>query len=244
MLARGQFRCDLYYRLNVFPILLPALRERREDIPALVTHFVKLFSRRMGKQVDSIPSETVAAFQSYSWPGNIRELQNLVERAVILSRDGVLRNPLHKNQTELMIPRLHRTRTYYSSKTLEDSDRALILETLEQAGWIVGGPHGACDETGTETNHAACEDDKAGYLPADPSGRNRRVRHGTGRCSDLKADCSICKIEHLCYAFSVEHAERGKQAGGGRANATALSARCRRSGASTGLDQRCTSPPK
>src|SRR4051794_39706953 len=77
MVARGQFRSDLYYRLNVFPILLPALRERREDIPALVAHFVKLFSRRMGKQVESIPPETMAAFQGYSWPGNIRELQNL-----------------------------------------------------------------------------------------------------------------------------------------------------------------------
>src|SRR5260370_179135 len=103
MVARGQFRSDLYYRLNVFPILLPALRERREDIPALVTHFVKLFSRRMGKQVDSISPDTMAAFQWYSWPGNIRELQNLVERAVILSREGVLQNPLRKNQAEVMI---------------------------------------------------------------------------------------------------------------------------------------------
>jgi transcriptional regulator with GAF, ATPase, and Fis domain len=102
MVARGQFRSDVYYRLNVFPILLPALRERPEDIPALVKHFVKMFSRRMGKQVHSIPPETMAAFQWYSWPGNIRELQSLVERAVILSRDGVLPNPLHKKQTELM----------------------------------------------------------------------------------------------------------------------------------------------
>src|SRR6201982_2505842 len=90
LVARGQFRSDLYYRLNVFPIVLPALRERREDIPSLVTHFVNLFSRRMGKKIDSIPQETMAAFQLYSWPGNIRELQNLVERSVILSRDGVL----------------------------------------------------------------------------------------------------------------------------------------------------------
>ena len=148
MIARGQFRSDLYYRLNVFPILLPALRGHREDIPALVTHFVKLFGRRMGKQVDCIPTETMAAFQSYSWPGNVRELQNLVERAVILSRDGVLQNPLHKSQTELMIPRLHRTPTYYSSSAFEDSDRALILETLEQAGWIVGGPRGAATKLG------------------------------------------------------------------------------------------------
>ena len=148
MVARGQFRSDLYYRLNVFPVLLPALRERREDIPALVTHFVNLFSRRMGKQVDSIPPDTMAAFEWYSWPGNIRELQNLVERAVILSREGVLQNPLHKNQTELMIPSVHRTRTYYSSKAFEDSDRALILETLEQTRWLVGGPHGAATKLG------------------------------------------------------------------------------------------------
>jgi formate hydrogenlyase transcriptional activator len=148
MVARGQFRSDLYYRLNVFPIMLPALRERREDIPALVTHFVKLFSRRMGKQVDGIAPETMAAFQWYSWPGNIRELQNLVERAVILSRDGVLPNPLHDNQTELMIPSLQRTKTLHSSIALEDSDRALIVDTLEQAGWIVGGPRGAAGKLG------------------------------------------------------------------------------------------------
>jgi transcriptional regulator with GAF, ATPase, and Fis domain len=147
MVARGQFRSDLYYRLNVFPIMLPALRERREDIPALVAHFVKMFSRRMGKQVDSIAPETMAAFQWYSWPGNIRELQNLVERSVILSRDGVLPNPLHKKQTELMVS-LHHTRTLHSSMTLEDSDRALILETLEGAGWIVGGPRGAAAKLG------------------------------------------------------------------------------------------------
>jgi formate hydrogenlyase transcriptional activator len=148
MVDHGQFRSDLYYRLNVFPIMLPALRERREDIPSLVTYFVKQFSRRMGKQVATIPPETMAAFQSYSWPGNIRELQNLVERAVILSRDGVLPNPLLKKQTELMIPSLPRTRTFHSSRTLEDSDRALIVETLEQVGWIVGGPGGAAAKLG------------------------------------------------------------------------------------------------
>src|SRR6202162_650731 len=149
LVAEKKFRSDLYYRLNVFPIQLPALRERPEDVPALVTHFVKMFSRRMGKQVDSIPPETMAAFQWYSWPGNIRELQNLVERSVILSRDGVLPNPLHKKQTELMIPGPHRARTFHSSMAaLEDADRALILETLEQAGWIVGGPRGAAGKLG------------------------------------------------------------------------------------------------
>ena len=148
MVARGQFRSDLYYRLNVFPILLPALRERREDIPALVAHFVKTFSRRMGKQVDSIPPETMAAFQWHSWPGNIRELQNLVERAVILSRDGVLPNPLHKRRDKVMFPNQNRFPACPSSMRSEDSDRALILETLELAGWVVGGPSGAADKLG------------------------------------------------------------------------------------------------
>ena len=148
MVARGQFRSDLYYRLNVFPILLPALRERREDIPALVTHFVRMFSRRMGKQVDGIPPETMAAFQWHSWPGNIRELQNLVERAVILSRDGVLPNPLHKRQTEVTTSTQHRSPAFASSMTMEDPDRALIVDTLEQAGWVVGGPRGAAAKLG------------------------------------------------------------------------------------------------
>ena len=134
MVARGQFRSDLYYRLNVFPIFLPALRERRADISILVTHFVKQFSHRMGKEVDSISPETMAAFQWYSWPGNIRELQNMVERAVILSHDGMLHNPLHNNQR--------------TGPAWEDSDPALILETLEEAGWVVGGPRGAAAKLG------------------------------------------------------------------------------------------------
>jgi formate hydrogenlyase transcriptional activator len=148
MVARGQFRNDLYYRLNVFPILLPALRERREDIPSLVVHFMDIFSRRMGKPVDSIPPETMAAFQWYSWPGNVRELQNLVERAVILARNTVLPNPLQKRQGEPIVPTLHRPRGFESSMSLEDSDRALIMETLEQSGWIVGGPRGAAAKLG------------------------------------------------------------------------------------------------
>jgi formate hydrogenlyase transcriptional activator len=148
MIARGQFRSDLYYRLNVFPILLPALRERREDIPSLVGHFVEIYSRRMGKLIDSIPRETMAAFQWYAWPGNVRELQNLVERAVILARDSVLPNPLQKRERGSTISILHRPGGFESSMSWEDSDRALIVETLEQAGWIVGGPRGAAVKLG------------------------------------------------------------------------------------------------
>src|SRR5580658_6886174 len=147
MVERAQFRSDLYYRLNVFPIRLPSLRERREDVPELVTHFVKIFSRRIGKQIESIPSETMVAFQLHSWPGNIRELQNLVERAVILSRDGVLPNPLHKKQTSPIILSSN-VQSSLSPMNWEDSDRALVAETLEQTGWIVGGPRGAAAKLG------------------------------------------------------------------------------------------------
>ena len=94
MIGQGEFRSDLYYRLNGFPIKLPPLRERREDIPLLVSHFVEMFSRRIGKQIHHIPAETLSAFTAHSWPGNVRELKNLIERALILSNDGVLPNPL------------------------------------------------------------------------------------------------------------------------------------------------------
>ncbi|MGA9587415.1 MAG: response regulator, partial [Terracidiphilus sp.] len=97
MISQGEFRSDLYYRLNGFPIKLPPLRDRREDIPLLVSHFVEMFSRRIGKQIQNIPAETLSAFTAHSWPGNVRELQNLIERAVILSNDGVLPNPLSAN---------------------------------------------------------------------------------------------------------------------------------------------------
>jgi formate hydrogenlyase transcriptional activator len=148
MVARGQFRSDLYYRLNVFPVSLPALRERREDVPALVAHFIETFSRRMGKQIDSIPPETMTAFQSYSWPGNIRELQNLVERAVIVARDGVLPNPLRNLGAGATVTTPRRTMETRASAESKEAQRVLILETLEQVKWVIGGPNGAAAKLG------------------------------------------------------------------------------------------------
>jgi formate hydrogenlyase transcriptional activator len=143
MVNRGEFRSDLYYRLNVFPVLLPPLRDRREDIPALVTHFVEILGRRMGREIGHIPEETISAFSSYSWPGNIRELQNLIERAVILSNDGVLPNPLPAAETEQRA-----AISPGAATTLRDSERSLILKTLETVGWIIGGPKGAATKLG------------------------------------------------------------------------------------------------
>jgi transcriptional regulator with GAF, ATPase, and Fis domain len=146
MVAQGEFRSDLYYRLNVFPILLPPLRSRREDIPALVERFVNVFSRRIRKQIDYVSPETMAGFQSYPWPGNVRELENMIERAVILANDGVLPNPLPTtNGAVLATPANVSPRV---PKTLRDSERALILETLDATGWVIGGSKGAATQLG------------------------------------------------------------------------------------------------
>ena len=155
MVKRGEFRSDLYYRLNVFPVLLPPLRERREDIPALVTHFVEMFCRRMGKHIEHIPQETMFALSSYSWPGNIRELQNLIERAVILSDFGVLPNPLPPDTSK-------NAEIFPAATTLRDSERVLILNTLEAVGWVIGGTKGAAAKLGLKRTTLICKMQKLG----------------------------------------------------------------------------------
>ena len=139
MVQEKQFRADLYYRLNVFPINLPPLRERDGDIPLLVSHFVRKFAERQGKTIDCISEEVMEALESHHWPGNIRELQNFIERAVVMTTGAVLR------------PRLGELLVQPAStevRTLADAERAHIVATLRETNWVVGGPSGAAARLG------------------------------------------------------------------------------------------------
>jgi transcriptional regulator with GAF, ATPase, and Fis domain len=159
MVKRGEFRSDLYYRLNVFPLILPPLRARREDIPALVTHFVEILGRRLGRQIKHIPPETMSALSSYDWPGNIRELQNLIERAVILSDYGVLPNPLPAAGTR-------NVGVSPAPTTLRECERAMILHTLEATSWVIGGLNGAAAKLGLKRTTLICKMQRLGiYRP-------------------------------------------------------------------------------
>ena len=135
MMKQGDFRTDLYYRLNVFPIRIPPLHERRDDIPLLVEYFMEKYARRMGKQVKTVPSMTMEKLVSWPWPGNVRELQNMIERGVILSRGFVLEIPV----TELDQTTVPPLPSNSGASTLEDFEREHILDALRETGWVVAG---------------------------------------------------------------------------------------------------------
>lgn len=137
-----QFRSDLYYRLNVFPIRLPPLRDRTGDIPILVRYFVQKFARRMGKSIETIPAELIQEFEQWHWPGNVRELENFIERSVILTQGRVFFAPM----AELRIASPDRTKK--SGSTLEDVERDYILRTLRESGGVIAGVHGAAARLG------------------------------------------------------------------------------------------------
>jgi transcriptional regulator with GAF, ATPase, and Fis domain len=166
MVKGKEFRSDLYYRLNVFPVLLPPLRARQEDIPKLVTHFVGFYGRQIGKRIEHIAEETMAALLSHPWPGNVRELQNLIERAVILSCDGVLPNPLPSNHQETVT-------VVSNSTTLKEVGRALILQALDGAGWMIGGPEGAAVKLGLKRTTLIYKMKKLGIVRPIPCRRTR-----------------------------------------------------------------------
>jgi formate hydrogenlyase transcriptional activator len=141
LVSKKLFRADLFYRLNVIPICLPPLRERVQDILPLTEFFVAKFAARLNKPIDSIPDEVVAVLKAHDWPGNIRELQNSIERAVLFSPGSVLRLPLELQQAV-------KPRSESVSRTLADADREHILETLEQTDWLIGGQDGAANRLG------------------------------------------------------------------------------------------------
>src|SRR6266478_3848877 len=141
MVSKKQFRSDLYYRLNVFPIAVPPLRDRLQDISLLVEHFVKTFSEQMGKQIREVPAEVMEALVSHFWPGNIRELQNFIERSVILSFGNVLRPPLANLKAAAETKSVE-------AITLEEAERNHIRKILKHTRWIVSGPSGAAARLG------------------------------------------------------------------------------------------------
>ena len=141
LVTKKLFRADLFYRLNVIPIYLPPLRERVQDIPPLTEFFVAKFAVCLNKPIDSIPDEVMEVLKAHDWPGNIRELQNFIERAVLFSPGSVLRLPLDLKQTV-------KQSSESVSRTLADADREHILETLKQTNWLIGGQDGAANRLG------------------------------------------------------------------------------------------------
>jgi len=143
MVNQGTFRDDLYYRLKVFPIGVPALRQRMDDIPRLVQHFTALYAQRMNKRIDVIPEETMHALVRYQWPGNIRELQNFIERAVILSPQSMLRAPISELE-----PFQPPKEANVFMNGLAEVERDHILRALGASNWVIGGPNGAAARLG------------------------------------------------------------------------------------------------
>ena len=165
--AEHTFRQDLFYRLNVFPIAVPALRERREDIPMLVRHFAQTFARRMNKPIDTIPTETMEGLTRYDWPGNVRELQNLIERAVILSAGRTLAVPL-----EGLAARATSTAPE-PLDTLQEAERRHIVAALERSGWVLAGPNGAAARLGMKRSTLQFRMSKLGITKPQPHSPRR-----------------------------------------------------------------------
>jgi formate hydrogenlyase transcriptional activator len=145
MVADKEFRADLFYRLSVFPVSLPPLRDRRDDIPLLVRHFIALYAERMNRVIDVVPSETMDQIVAYDWPGNVRQLQNFVEHGVIVTKVQIFQPALSQLHSDKAVSQNGKIA---STKTLEDATRDHVLQTLEDTQWVVGGRHGAAARLG------------------------------------------------------------------------------------------------
>jgi formate hydrogenlyase transcriptional activator len=181
LVSKKLFRADLFYRLNVIPLSLPPLRERLQDIRPLAEFFVAKFAARLNKTIDSIPDDVVEILKAHDWPGNIRELQNCIERAVLYSPGSALRLPLGLSQTV-------KQSSESASRTLADADREHILETLEQANWLIGGQDGAATRLGLPRTTLIYKMRKLGIEVRRPQG-TRPVRQFTDERCHAAASC-------------------------------------------------------
>jgi formate hydrogenlyase transcriptional activator len=187
MIDRRQFRADLFYRLSVFPMELPPLRERREDIPLLVRDFVQKFANQQGKTIEKIPSEVMAALENHDWPGNSRELQNVIERAVIMTSGPVL------NWQTLEPARAAEGAEPVSIRTLADAERAHIIAMLDKTNWVIGGTHGAAAQLGLPRTTLLARMQRLGISSGMPRRRSEQSTPGSvrtieGMSSRLKND--------------------------------------------------------
>ena len=173
MVQERKFRADLYYRLNVFPITLPPIRDRVEDIPALIEYFVQRFSREMGKRIETIPSEVMNVLKLYDWPGNIRELENVIKRAVIMTTGTALRPMLGE------LKRLPGQTSPAAKRTLAEAEKDHIVEVLRDARWVLGGGNGAAARLGMPRTSLVCGMRKLGIA------REQGSKSFRGRLSEL-----------------------------------------------------------
>ena len=195
MVQEHKFRADLYYRLNVFPMTLHPLRERREDIPLLAEHFVKKFAQQQGKTIDVIPDDVMAALEQHDWPGNIRELQNVIERGVIMTTGAVLSRQTAERLTRAASAPvlIHTDAEPANFKTLADAERAHITAILRETNWVVGGPSGAAAQLGLPRTTLIARMQRLGISGATSRGRAAQATRGLvrimgGLSSRLKDD--------------------------------------------------------
>jgi formate hydrogenlyase transcriptional activator len=196
MVQEKNFRADLYYRLNVFPMTLPPLRERTEDISLLAEHFVQKFAKQQSKVIEAIPDEVMAALEHHDWPGNIRELQNVIERSVIMTTGPFL----SRHTTEQLswiaaapAPGLE-TSEPVSLKTLADAERAHITVTLRETGWVIGGPRGAAAKLGLPRTTLLSKMERLGISKGSPRSRSERFVRIMGRLSSHLSEDSATDL--------------------------------------------------
>ena len=240
LVADGRFREDLYYRLNVFPLVLPPLRERRDDIPRLVRHFTQQFARRMGRRIETIPSAVMDALVRYSWPGNVRELQNVIERAVILSPGPSLQVPpgdLQPAPTQAPAPAA-------APVTLADAEREHILGVLRETGWVLGGPKGAAARLGMKRSTLHWKMKKLGISrPASVRHWQRAGRGGTstfGTPLPFSASSRLVRSINPCCDRLTLASKRTSRA---PARPSALESIAVRAGAAVEIDHRRSPGP-